>query len=66
LRWRRDMRSEEECRAKATEMTQRARSATTPDEEGEWSALAKTWRWLAHQAGWQDRYHAPKNAQKVR
>ena len=50
------MKSQRECMAKAGEMERRALASDAESDRTEWDAMAKTWRWLAGQAAWQDRW----------
>jgi hypothetical protein len=53
------MRTAEECLAKASEMEDRARQCGDDKGSIEYLALAKSWRYVAEQAEWQD---SPKYA----
>ena len=52
------MRTASQCLAMAARMDGYAARHVRPDMRAEWAAMAASWRALAHDADWQDRYCA--------
>lgn len=50
------MRTAPECRAIATRMEALAGGDAPLHIQSEWRAMAAAWRYIAHEAEWQDRY----------
>lgn len=52
------MRTAEECTAMAIELERKATGCANTQTRLDFDQMAKTWRWLAIQAAWQDRFTA--------
>jgi hypothetical protein len=48
------MRTEKECLAMAAQLDQRASRCGASAVQASYFAMARTWRWIAEQARWQD------------
>ena len=56
------MRTAAECEAKADKIDQQAARCGQMQVRFDYYAMATTWRWLARQAAWQDRFGAEREA----